>query len=204
MRNLQKHVEIPAQYKIKDEIKEDEFPQLERDMKAREYEMELKAKALARTEYDLSRVRLQNKVAHLRTNGVSYNDIARILKITPSDARTLQQEFMEIQVMAHQEDAEEMRALENYRYDLMTQAVMPKALRGDTNAIKVAVQISQARRQMNNLDLQQSPIGNPVEQQNNFNILQAVFGNADSREAITAIISKVAQLPPGSDGIETE
>lgn len=91
----------------------------------------------------------REEAMRLRMGGYSYEQIAKILDVHPSRVSQLVKQGLQ---EAANEDAEQLRVIENARLDRLQAAVWQDALKGDSKAIDTVLKISARRAALNGLD----------------------------------------------------
>jgi ribosomal protein S13 len=98
----------------------------------------------------IKKVSLAARVIELRKQGHTFEAISQALGITRSWAYKLTIFVLD---ETKTQAAEELRELENRRYDAMMEAIWQDAMSGDLHAIERMIKLSKARRELNGLDV---------------------------------------------------
>jgi len=93
-----------------------------------------------------------DEIIRLRVMGKTWNEVAKAVGYTKREAaiRALRTYLQGLPA----ENARELRAIENERYDRLTEKLWPACMQLDYDAIDRALRISQHRRAMNGIDLE--------------------------------------------------
>lgn len=129
-----------------------------------------------------------DEIIRLRVMGKTWNEVAASIGYTRNEAA--KRAFREYIQRIPAENAAELRAIENARYDALTAKLWPACMNLDYDAIDRFVRISQQRRALNGIDLEPKLVldmaGNGLPQ----------IGPSDD-ERVLALRTQLEQLEPG-------
>jgi len=100
----------------------------------------------------VAHVRAMSKIALLRKQRYSYQEIAEMMNMTDKAARGVLQEYIKYQRLHFQEDAKEVFELELKSLDLLESEEWKRYQDGDSNSAKNILRIKERRSKMLGLD----------------------------------------------------